>query len=276
MLAERYTLGREISRGAVSRVYLARDHATGGDVVVKLFEPAPGIDAEQLSARFEREARLLSGLDHPNFVRTLEVVRDGDRKAIVSELVSGPSVADLIRAEAFAPEEVVRIAADLADALAYVASRGLARIDLKPGNVIIENGRPVIIDLGLAKQVGSGDGATDISVVGELIGTPRYLAPEQVTGVGPLDIRTDLYALGLIMFEMLAGRPARPDGDLNDALRSALTEDPAVDGLPGSDDLHSVLRGLLARDPEARPDDPADVRDSLQRTPEYRAATGAA
>ena len=172
--------------------------------------------------------------------------------------------------------EAVRITLAILDALEYLHRNGLARFDLKPSSVILDESRtPLISDVGLAKMVDdtvASASARSVTRAGVMIGTPRYMAPEQASG-GEVDIRTDLYSVGLILYEMLTGRSAHGDETDNpiETLRRIVEQDVDVHDVPGSPELRDVLRRALARERDDRFADPHAMTLALQATPEASA-----
>ncbi|HEY7816329.1 MAG TPA: protein kinase, partial [Nakamurella sp.] len=203
VLDGRYRLGAMIARGGMSTVYRGLDTRLDRPVAVKVMSPQYVADPTFLS-RFEREARLAASLGHPGVVAVYDQGQDGDLVFLVMELVDGGTLRDLIRERGPLPVPVVLAILDpLLDALGAAHAGGLVHRDVKPENVLISaRGAVKIADFGLVRAVGSQTVATgDV-----ILGTVAYLSPEQVaTGVS--DARTDVYAAGIVAFEMLTGRP---------------------------------------------------------------------
>jgi serine/threonine-protein kinase len=264
-LADGYVLGRLIGSGAMGSVYEAEDTRLGRAVAIKLLERNGAIADFDLRARFEREFALVAGLRHPGVVATYEKIEAPDgRLGLVMELVRGPTLADLTW-----PVEgnhAVTWGAALCRTLAYLHSRGIARIDLKPANVIVADRGPVIVDLGLAKQPTSTMG---YSTLEGIVGTPAYMAPEQIDGHRMTDIRADLYSLGVVLFDLLGGQEHRPPlTEIAAILRRTVAEDLPVDSLACSDELRDVLRTATRRDPDERYASPEHMESALLTTPE--------
>jgi serine/threonine-protein kinase len=265
----RYALEEEIDRGGMGRVYRATDRQRGHAVAVKLLDLPGHAGDELMRARFLRKARIALGLHHPNIVETLELLTEDERRpGVVMDFVEGTSLQQLLRQVRFAPKDAVFVARGLLDALRYLASSGIVRLDLKPSGIVVEpDFRPIMVDLGLAKRDEPEEEEPSITVDSDqLIGTPAYLAPEIVSG-GQIDIRADVYTVGLLLFEMLAGRPARRQGELFEVLKAATTEDIDVSDLPVSDALRDAVRRMLLRDREARTP-PEQALHALAVTPE--------
>jgi hypothetical protein len=195
-----------LGTGATARVYQARDPASGDEVAIKLLHPHLAGTAG-LRTRFEREARASQALDHPGIVQVVDHGYQGDQAYLVMEYVPGPSLRTYLQ-ERGGPLEVepaIRLAAALAEALDYAHSQGVIHRDIKPSNIVLCHGRldqPVIGDFGLARLAE----ATLQTASGGTAGTPAYISPEQGQG-RPADARSDVYALGAVLFELLTGRP---------------------------------------------------------------------
>ncbi len=203
-LARRYELLRELGRGGMAVVYLARDRELGREVAVKVIHAQHADDAETV-ARMEREARTVARLDHSGIVTLYETrhLEDGSL-ALVMQYVPGTTLREAIRQGGpFAFERAVRVLRDLAGALAYAHGRRIVHRDVKPGNVYLdeETGRALLADFGIARWTD----AEELTMEGTALGTPTYMSPEQVDG-GAVDGRSDLYGLGLVGYEMLTGR----------------------------------------------------------------------
>ena len=271
----RYQLEEEIDRGGMGRVYRARDRQRGQEVAIKMLDVPELVGDEVMRARFMRKAKIATSLQHPNIVATLDTFTEDDRRlGIVMEFVAGTSLQQLLKQVRIDPRDAVKLAGGLLDALEYLDGLDVVRLDLKPSSVMVRGDfRPVIVDVGLAKHESAGE--RTITEVGQLIGTPAYLAPEILAG-RPADIRADVYTIGMLLFEMLARRPARPHGQLYDVLRAAMNEDVDVDSLDmASPELREALRRILAREPGARFTAPAQAREALATTPEAVATSDA-
>jgi serine/threonine-protein kinase len=264
----RYELEQEIDRGGMGRVYIARDRQSGQIVAIKMLD-VPGLEGdERMRARFMRKAKIATSLRHPNIVPTLDMFTEDDgRLGIVTEFISGTSLKQLLRQVRPEPSDAVAIAAALLDALDYLSHHGVVRLDLKPSSIMIRrSAEPVIVDLGLAKHEHS---ETKITEAGDpLIGTPAYLAPEVITG-GEVDGRADIFTVGMLLWEMLTGQPAREPGELFEVLRRAAAEELNVDALSmATIELRDVMRKMLARQPEHRWRTAGTARTALLGVPE--------
>jgi tRNA A-37 threonylcarbamoyl transferase component Bud32 len=196
-----------LGTGASARVYQARDPFSGAEVAIKALRPYLD-DSPDFDSRFEREARASHALDHPGIVHLLDYGRDGDQAYLVMEYVAGPSLKRYQQERLNAPlkvETAVRMVAAVADALAYAHSQGVVHRDVKPSNILLRDGRldqPVLSDFGIARLLE----ATLDTASGQTLGTPAYMSPEQGQGL-PADARSDVYALGAVLFELLTGHP---------------------------------------------------------------------
>ena len=254
IVASRYRLVEQLGRGGMGIVWRARDERLGRDVALKVLHPWVA-DDEDLRARFEREAAALARLEHPNIVRLYDVLEDRGQTVLVLELVDGDGLHTLVGGRKLGWDETRRYCAPVAAALAHAHARGVVHRDLTPSNVLVErgSGRVVVTDFGLARLVRS---STTAPVSGVLAGTPEYWAPEQAagreTGTG-----TDLYALGCILFQRLAGRlPFEGNDRLATGLRRAHEPAPSLARVApdAPDDAVRLVDRLLERDPALRGD----------------------
>ena len=204
VLAEHYTIDREIGRGGMATVYLARDLKHDRQVAVKVLRT----DLAQAlgSSRFLREIRIASRLTHPNIIPLYDSGTSDGLLFYVMPYVAGESLRDRLHREGPLPvAEAVGIACEVAEALAYAHQEDVVHRDIKPGNILLEAGHAVIADFGLARAIHAA--ADDVSSSGLAVGTPTYMSPEQSTGSDQVDGRSDIYSLGCVLFEMLAGEP---------------------------------------------------------------------
>jgi serine/threonine protein kinase len=265
--AGRYHLVEIVGQGGMGTVYRARDAMLARDVAIKLLEIPHLRDDETMRARFRREAEIASSLDHPGIVTTYESLVEHDgRMGIVMELVEGTSLRVALPLE---PPRAVRIASQILDALAYLAGRGMARVDLKPDNIILRgSGVPVIVDLGLVKPLESG-GRDFATSAGLAVGTPAYMSPEQVQSE-PIDIRSDLHALGLVLAEMVSGEQVYTGDDPYAVMYKIIHTDVETGRLNVSDELRQVIARATKRNPADRFASPEEMRAALEATPEAR------
>jgi serine/threonine-protein kinase len=203
-LAGRYDLDEEIGRGGMARVYRAHDRQHGRSVAIKVLRPevAAALGAE----RFLREIRIEAALQHPGIIPLHDSGSADGVLYAVMPYVEGESLRERIRRERqLSVEESVRITREIADALDYAHQQGIVHRDIKPANILLSNGHAVVADFGIARALSAAD-PESMTASGIAVGTPEYMSPEQTTG-GPTDIRTDIYALGCVLYEMLAGQP---------------------------------------------------------------------
>ncbi len=260
-----YKVIEPLGQGAMARVYKATD-PTGWEVALKVLHPHL-TDDEGFVARFRREAEAAAQLDHPHIVRVLDHGSEAGFHFLAMELVDGPSLRTWLRERSrpLAVEEAVSLVGRLADALAYAHGRGVVHRDLKPSNLLLRGGRPgdpVLTDFGIARMVD----ATVATASGVLLGTPAYMAPEQGQGQ-PGDARSDVYALGVILYELLTGAPPfEADSPYALILRHIHTPPPSPrtlrPDLPPA--LEAVILRSLEKDPAARYPDAASFAAALR------------
>jgi len=261
LLFGRYRLQRRIGTGATAEVWQAHDERLDRTVAIKALHPHLLPDAPT-RARFAAEARAAAGLAHPGIVPVYDVVEDQRTPAIVLRFIDGSTLAERITAGGPVPAvEAASIGADLASALAHAHKVGIVHRDVKPGNVLVdEEGRVQLVDFGIARFL--EDVAARETATGQVLGTLRYMAPEQLAGA-PADSRTDLYALGLVIYELLAGRPAFATPSLADLIDAQRHGPPAAPpGTPA--ELAALLEELLASDPDRRPAAASEVEGRLR------------
>ena len=256
----------------MGEVYRATDMKLGRDVAFKILPPDVASDPERL-ARFQREARAVAALNHPNVITLYSVEESDGVHFLTMELIEGQPLDRLIPANGLPVERIVEIAGALAEALAAAHEKGIIHRDLKPANVMVTTeGRVKVLDFGLAKDVGAetSDGATQTSAgltqAGIVMGTPAYMSPEQVSG-RTLDHRTDIFSLGVILHEMATGR--RPfEGTSSAELVSSILRDraPLVTDVRADlpDDLARVIRRCLEKDPRHRVQTARDVSNEFR------------
>ena len=261
LVGGRYETLERIGGGGMADVFRAHDRTLDRYVALKLMRPAFSKEAEFVE-RFHREAEAMSAIEHPNIVRVLDYGASADGPYIVMELVRGGTLLDLMRARGRVDQYAAAlIAAGIADGLEAAHIRGVLHRDLKPDNVLLDSdGRPKIADFGIARLAA----ATAITRTGELLGTPQYLAPEQMSG-DVVDERADVYALGVILYEMLTG--ARPTGGTtpSEIISRRLRVDPRPPSrlVPLAPPLNALVMRALARNPARRFQRAADLRAAL-------------
>jgi len=266
-----YEIQSRLGAGGMGEVYRATDTKLGRDVALKVLPAEMADDPERL-ARFRREAKTLAQLDHPNIVTIHSVEESDGVHFLTMQLVEGQALDRLIPACGLPVEQIVEIASALGDALAAAHDKGIVHRDLKPANVMVTNdGRVKVLDFGLAKDVRGFDpgNATMTSAnrteVGVVMGTPAYMSPEQTSG-RPLDHRTDIFSLGIILHEMATGQ--RPfAGDSSAELISAILRDTpqsVTDVRPDlPSDLARIVRRCLEKDPRHRVQTARDVSNEF-------------
>lgn len=247
----RYRIREKIGSGGMSDVYLADDLTLSRPVAVKVLHPEYARDAGYIQ-RFRYEAQAAANLNHPNIVSVYDWGNEGDAYYIVMEYVEGRELKDLLREQgAFTPERAAEVAAEIAAALQFAHRRNLVHRDIKPQNVIITpTGQVKVMDFGIARAA-SGTGITQTGVV---MGTAQYIAPEQAQGLS-VDGRADIYSLGIVLYEMLAGRvPFDDENPLTVAYRQ-VRDDPVppsmiVPGIPPA--MEAIVMKALAKNPANR------------------------
>jgi serine/threonine-protein kinase len=205
-LAGAYHIVREIGGGGMSRVFQAEESAFGRSVVIKVLPPelAAGVSIE----RFQRETQVAAQLRHPNIVPVFTAGKTGGLLFFTMPFIEGESLRDRMRRETRLPlRTAVMIARDVADALEYAHRRGILHRDIKPENILLEGSHAVVADFGIARAVHSAVGTSTLTQAGMSLGTPHYMSPEQASGERDQDPRADIYSLGCVFYEMLAGVP---------------------------------------------------------------------
>ncbi len=203
-LSERYSIEREVGAGGMATVFLAEDKKHGRKVALKVLRPE--LAAAMGSERFPREIKMVAQFNHPHILSLYDSGEVDGFLFYVMPYVEGESLRDrLVRERQLPFQDVIRIMREVADALAYAHARGVVHRDIKPGNVLLSGRHAVVTDFGVAKALKAAAG-DKFTTVGIAVGTPQYMAPEQAMGAANVDHRADLYALGLVGYEMLAGR----------------------------------------------------------------------
>jgi eukaryotic-like serine/threonine-protein kinase len=245
-LAGRYTIDREIGRGGMATVFLARDVKHSRPVALKILNPELG--AVLGVDRFLAEIRVTANLQHPNLLPLFDSGETDGTLFYVMPFVDGESLRDRLSREKQLPvAEAIHIATAVASALDYAHRHGVIHRDLKPENILLHEGQPLVADFGIALAV-SNAGGTRVTQTGISLGTPQYMSPEQGTGDRAIDGRTDVYSLGAVLYEMLTGDPPHLGGTAQAIISKVLTERPrpirsARPAVPSHVD-RSVLRAL--------------------------------
>ena len=265
VVAERFRLGAVVGAGGMGVVYEAEDLLEGGKVALKLLRSEEVVDV----TRFQREASLLAQLQHPGIVRYVAhgvVGREGGELAgrvwLAMEWLEGRTLAEAIQRGAIDAHGSVEVVRRAAAALVRAHERGVVHRDLKPANLFLCGGEPEgtrVLDFGIARSVAAGH---TLTATGATIGTPHYMSPEQARADRRVDPSTDVYALGVVLYECLAGqRPFDGDTPLAVLAKILLEDPPPLEGYP--DDLSALLAQLLSKDPAERPADAAALEAAL-------------
>jgi serine/threonine protein kinase/Tol biopolymer transport system component len=276
-----YEIVTLLGAGGMGEVYRARDTRLGRDVAIKLLPESYALDRER-RARFEREAQILASLNHPH-IATIYGFEDSGTPALVMELVEGPTLADRIAQGPVSVREALEIGRQLILALDAAHERGIVHRDLKPANIKLGPDRAIkVLDFGLAKAVADEvSPATDlahsptVSVVGTMagviLGTAAYMSPEQARGQ-TVDKRTDIWAFGCVMFELLTGRKAFSGSTVSDVIAAILTHEPSWADLPPDvpQSTRDLLRRCLEKDPKRRLRDIGDASLETSSAPVVR------
>ncbi|HEX7163510.1 MAG TPA: protein kinase [Trebonia sp.] len=261
VLGDRYTLLAVLGTGGMATVWRARDEMLGREVAVKVLSPQHAADPEFL-ARFEREARHAAAVSHPRLVTVFDCGVESGTPFIVMELVAGRTLRQVLdETGVLPPGQAVTVAAVVCEGLEAAHAAGLVHRDITPANIVLNGGDVKVLDFGIARA----DGARAATATGTVLGTAAYLSPEQASGQ-PSGPQSDLYSLGCVLFEMLAGRPPfTADSTVGLAYRQ-VHDDPGPPsalrpGVPAGLDRVTAL--LLAKDPAARPPGAAAARAAL-------------
>jgi serine/threonine-protein kinase len=263
-LRRRYEIRERAGEGATSVVYRAWDRELGRAVALKLIREASGF-SEVARERFRREVHAAASLSHPNVVTVHDAGSEAGRLYLVMELVDGSPLSE--RMEKGSAPELLRVLARAARGVAAAHEKGIVHRDLKPANILVAaSGEPKVGDFGLAHLADSG---ADLTRTGATLGTPQYMAPEQVQGRSKeVTPRTDVYALGAILYEILTGRPPHEEADLVELYRRITSEDPVpprVRRPTVSADLQTICLKALEKDPARRYANAKEFADDLDR-----------
>jgi serine/threonine protein kinase/Tol biopolymer transport system component len=270
-----YEILAPIGAGGMGEVYRARDSKLGRDVAVKVLPEAFARDPERM-ARFQREAKVLASLNHPNIASIYGLEDSSTTHALVMELIEGPTLADRIKSGPIPIGEALLIAKQICDALEYAHERGIVHRDLKPANVKVTNDNAVkVLDFGLAKAIEGDASSTDISnsptmsrmatLAGVLLGTAAYMSPEQAKGKSA-DRRADIWAFGCVLYEMLTGKMAFQGESVTDTLAAVIRAEPDGSQLPAATPVRvrTLLQRCLQKDPKQRLQAIGDARIALE------------
>ena len=271
-----YEVTAKIGEGGMGEVYQARDTTLDRDVALKVLPEAFTADPDRL-ARFQREAKVLASLNHPNIGAIYGLEAAGDTQALVLELIEGPTLADRIAEGPIPVDEALTIATQIAEALEAAHEQGIIHRDLKPANVKVRpDGTVKVLDFGLAKAATpeasgtSGSESPTMSLtaatqMGMVIGTAAYMAPEQAKGK-PVDKRADIWAFGVVLLEMLSGKRLFTGETASETLAAVMMKEPDWDRLPADlpSKLDNLVRRCLEKDPRERVRDVGDVRLAMK------------
>jgi len=275
VINDRYELHKQIARGGMAEVFLARDLLLNRPVAVKILFPEFAAD-ESFVERFRREAQSAANLTHPNIVAVYDWGAFEETYYIVMEYVEGRTLADLLRSEGtLHPNRASDVATDIAGALFFAHRNGVVHRDIKPGNVIMTpTGQLKVTDFGIARAMGS-TASDNLTKSGAVMGTATYFSPEQAQGKA-VDPRSDLYSLGVVLYEMLTGTPPfRGDTPVAIAYKHVKETPPTVRSVNPSvpHELESITQKLLAKNPTNRYPSAEDLRRDLRRYREGQPVT---
>ena len=271
-----YKVLEKIGEGGMGEVYRATDTKLNRDVALKILPQQFASDSQRMG-RFQREAEVLASLDHPNIGQIYGIEEAGQTKALVLQLIEGPTLADRIAQGPIPVEETLKIALQIAEGLEAAHEKGVIHRDLKPANIkITPEGQVKILDFGLAKAL-EGETPPDTNLsqsptltaaatqAGVILGTAAYMSPEQARGK-PTGRRTDIWAFGVVLFEMLSGKRTFEGEDVSLVLAHVLSQEPNWEKLPAdvSPRLGDLLERCLRKDPTLRVQSIGDVRITLQ------------
>ncbi len=262
-----YTLERELGGGGMSRVFVATEHALGRLVVVKVLPPdlAAGVNNE----RFRREIQLAAQLQHPLVVPLLTAGERGDLLWFTMPFIEGESLRVMLDRRGKLPvREVLRILHDVVDALAYAHGRGVVHRDIKPGNILMSGSHAVVTDFGVAKALSVAIPIAGHTTSGMAIGTPAYMAPEQLAADPAADHRVDIYAIGLLAYELLTGTAPFSGSSPQATLAAQLTVRPTAPHITQPDipqPLSNVIMQCLEKDADRRPQTAALLLEQIDQ-----------
>src|SRR3954470_15890694 len=274
VFANRYELGEAIGHGGMADVYLAHDRLLDRRVAVKVLLPQFATDPVNVE-RFRREAQAAAGLNHPHIVAVYDWGEEDDTSFIVMEYVPGQTLREILQAHVrLGPTDAARIAAEIADALSFAHAHGVVHRDVKPGNVLITpQGQVKVTDFGIARA----ETSEPLTKTGAVLGTATYFSPEQAQGF-PLDGRSDVYALGVVLYEMLTGTapftaPSPGAVAYKHVRESPVAPSTVTPDVPGA--MDRIVLGALAKSVDERYQSAQDLRTDLLRFERGRPLVGA-
>jgi serine/threonine-protein kinase len=253
-LSPAYDIERELEGAGMSRVFVATDRGLSRRVVIKVLPPdlTAGVNRE----RFRREVQVAAQLQHPHIVTLLSAGEDGDIVYYTMPFIEGESLRSSLEKGPLSVREVVRILHDVVDALAYAHARGVIHRDIKPGNILKLGQHALVTDFGVAKALNAAMHVSGITTAGMAIGTPAYMAPEQLAGDPAADHRIDIYAVGLLAYELLTGESPFTGPSPQATMAAQLTRDPEPLYVVCPDvppPLSAIIMQCLSKDPANRP-----------------------
>jgi serine/threonine protein kinase len=257
----RYIIKSELGRGGMATVYRGFDPSFDREVAIKVL-PREMLHDPQFRSRFEREIKMVAALEHPSIVPVYDVGDEDGQPYFVMRYMTGGSLSDLIEKGKFSIEDTAQIIEKVAQGLAYSHRKGIVHRDLKPDNILFdENGNPFISDFGIAKLTEAGGGLTGSGV----IGTPAYMSPEQAQG-GEIDSRSDVYGLGVIMYQMLSGQqPYSADTPMGVVVKHITEPVPeilkVIPTLPS--EVNDIIKTAMAKDKSKRYENTIDLAKAL-------------
>ena len=274
-----YEITAKLGEGGMGQVYRAKDFRLGRDVALKVLPEGFTSDPDRL-ARFEREAKLLAQLNHPNIAQIYGFEASGDTRALVMELVEGPTLAERLEQAPLPFHECLSVALQIAQALEEAHEKGIVHRDLKPQNIKASiEGKVKVLDFGLAKAMEPAGSSAALPMdlahsptvtfggtrEGVILGTAAYMAPEQARG-GALDKRADIWAFGVVLYEMVTGERLFAEGSVVDTLSAVMRKEIDFARLPATMPrrLRELVRRCLERDPRRRLRDIGDARIVLE------------
>jgi serine/threonine protein kinase len=261
-----YRLIDRLGAGGMGEVWRAEDTRLLREVAIKILSERIANDPEW-KARFLREARTIAQMNHPNIATIYSIEQEADKLFIVMELVEGESLATLLAKGPLPPAEAVRIIRHVAEALGEAHEKGIVHRDVKPDNIIVGKRGTKVLDFGIAKQLVSTTESPTLTQAGLIVGTPFYMSPEQALG-RPVDARSDLFSLGVVLYEALAGkRPFEGESVTETMMNIIMQEAPdlavVAPSLPPS--LSDVVNRALQKKPERRFGSAGEMVDALSR-----------
>src|SRR5580698_7857326 len=270
VLSGRYELSHLVARGGMAEVYRAHDRLLDRPVALKVLFPELSVDRSFVE-RFRREAQAAANLSHPHIVPVFDWGEDNGTYFIVMEFIDGRPLSSILRtAGPLHPDRAAEIGADVALALDYAHRHGVIHRDIKPGNVLItDEGQVKVTDFGIARAVNTDESLTQ---TGAVMGTATYFSPEQAEGLG-VDARSDIYSLGVVLYEMVAGRPPfLGDSPVSVASKHVREQAPAPRQFNPSipQDLEAIILKCMTKSPEFRYQTSMELRNDLLRFREGR------